>query len=196
MRLCARPASSSSRWRPCCAAGGPSSSRPWPPSTSSSPRRSVAARRRPPPGARRGDRRRRAAGREGGAPARAGRRRPDVACRLARDGPGGALRAAPEVPAGPARRCWTGSPHASRGQSARGLGQRPVPGEVPVRPGHVARRRRDRRPGRRLRGGAGPARGHPLRPQRAGALAGLRIPLRGVDPLREGPCALDVLVES
>ena len=76
-------------------------------------------------------------------------------------------------------------------EPAGGVGERPVPGQVPVRPGHLGGRGRRRRPGRGAGVGAGPARGDALRAQRPGALAGVRIPVRTVEsPSRWAMCPL------
>ena len=142
----------------------------------------------------------------------AGGRRVEEAVRRPR-GPGAAPAPSPAAPARPP--AASGGPSAVPGgaqpggarphrrvrvgrRPAGGVGERPVPRQVPVRPGHLAGRRRDRRPGRGLGGGAGPAGGDALRAERAGALAGLRVPMTWPvgRPLGKGHLPLDVLAAS
>ena len=99
--------------------------------------------------------------------------------------------AAPAAPAAATRRRCVRRARADRPvrvgrQPEGGVGQRPVPGQVPVRPRHLAVARGLGRSGRRDRGRAGSHRCAPLRPPRPRALAGLRLPMRGSSP---GPCA-------
>ena len=68
----------------------------------------------------------------------------------------------------------------------RGLARRPVPRQVPVRPADLELGRRQRRPGRRPRGRAGPARRPAPRPARVEPLARLRGLSAAKPPQRTG----------
>ncbi len=97
-----------------------------------------------------------------------------------RAGPGPAASSGrPRSRARPARRCSTASPSASPAETPGGVRERPVSRQIPVRHGHLAGRRRDRRSGRGAGGRNRTRRAAILyAQQRPGALAGVRIPVR------------------